>query len=547
MRQPTLPAAGRRERQRAAEVLDALVDARLLTSYEPPAIDPDDTGHRRIEIVHESLLTSWPRLVRWHTQDQDGAQLRDQLRQAARLWDERGRPEDLLWTGTSFREYELWRERYAGSLSASEDTFTRAMTSRTLRRRRQRRLAGAALTAAALVVAVAMGVLWRQSENARLQAVASTRRAEAQQLFTLGQAEIDGNPTAAVAYALASLEHDDSPHARRLALRALWRGPTAFILSRTDPSWSNHQLSFSNDGDWLAGVSDRDRNRAPLEERRFGATRDSRHRRPRPFRLGRFCRRRPLVRGHDVGRDPDVLASRNDRDPAYCGDLPLGIRPWPVRHYWRVCRANVRWTGEAPDQVVPAARRCARNHAGDLDVAAGRGWSVRRRSDGAVAVGRPRRFALRGPPFRTRSAQPRLVVRGGDDPIVSFTLSSDGTSIYAMHPSGAWRVWSRATGTNSRALPVAVRRDQLFGGVISADGRWLAASWSQAVDVWNLAASAAGEPLVLRSGGRPGSVAIDPTGSWLAAQYTQTVSLVALDDAPSSTSCEDPRRAFALS
>ncbi len=77
----------------AAEVLDALVDARLLTSYEPPSIEPDAASRRRIEIVHESLLTSWPRLVRWQTQDQDGAQLRDQLRQAARLWEERGKPE----------------------------------------------------------------------------------------------------------------------------------------------------------------------------------------------------------------------------------------------------------------------------------------------------------------------------------------------------------------------------------------------------------------------------------------------------------------------
>ena len=154
-------------RGQAAEVLEALVDARLLTSYEPPSIEPDATSRRRIEIVHESLLTSWPRLVRWQTQDQDGAQLRDQLRQAARLWEERGKPEDLLWTGTSFREYELWRERYAGTLSASEDTFARAMTARTLRRRRQRRVGVAAVTAAALTVAIAMGVLWRQSEGAR--------------------------------------------------------------------------------------------------------------------------------------------------------------------------------------------------------------------------------------------------------------------------------------------------------------------------------------------------------------------------------------------
>ena len=131
------------------------------------------------------------------------------------------------------------------------------MTARTRRRRRQRRIAVAAVTAAALAVAIAMGVLWRQSEGARAEAVTAARRAEAQQLFTLGQSEIDRNPTAAVAYALASLERDDSPHARRLALRALWQGPPAFVLARTDESWGVHQLSFSNDGDWLAGVSDR--------------------------------------------------------------------------------------------------------------------------------------------------------------------------------------------------------------------------------------------------------------------------------------------------
>ena len=64
----------------------------------------------RVEIVHESLLSNWPRLVRWRTQDAEGAQLRDELRQAAELWQKRGNPEDLLWTGTSFKEYELWRE-----------------------------------------------------------------------------------------------------------------------------------------------------------------------------------------------------------------------------------------------------------------------------------------------------------------------------------------------------------------------------------------------------------------------------------------------------
>ncbi len=51
------------------------------------------------------LLTAWRRLVRWQTQDADGAQVRDQLRQAARLWQERGRSEDLLWSGTAYRDF----------------------------------------------------------------------------------------------------------------------------------------------------------------------------------------------------------------------------------------------------------------------------------------------------------------------------------------------------------------------------------------------------------------------------------------------------------
>ena len=52
-------------RRQAADVLDALVDARLLTAYETESLERDAAGRRQIEIVHESLLTAWPRLVRW--------------------------------------------------------------------------------------------------------------------------------------------------------------------------------------------------------------------------------------------------------------------------------------------------------------------------------------------------------------------------------------------------------------------------------------------------------------------------------------------------
>jgi serine/threonine protein kinase len=103
------------ERESAEEVLHQLVDARLLTSYE---VSEEDLGPiRRVEIIHESLLANWPRLVRWQTQDADAAQMRDELRQSARSWDEHGRPTDRLWTGSTYREFTVWYERYPGGLS----------------------------------------------------------------------------------------------------------------------------------------------------------------------------------------------------------------------------------------------------------------------------------------------------------------------------------------------------------------------------------------------------------------------------------------------
>ena len=65
-----------------------------------------------------------------------GRVLRDQLKQAAHLWEEKGRTADLLWTGTAYREYELWRERYPGALTALEEDFARSMAEKARRKKR---------------------------------------------------------------------------------------------------------------------------------------------------------------------------------------------------------------------------------------------------------------------------------------------------------------------------------------------------------------------------------------------------------------------------
>jgi len=222
----------------AEEVLRALVDARLLTSYEVREEDEEPT--RRVEIIHESLLANWPRLVRWQTQDADAAQLRDQLRQAAKTWDEQGRTDDTLWTGSAYREFASWRDRYPGGLTGTEEAFASAMTTLAGRRRRRRRMAVAAVLVIGAAVTAVTTTLWRRS-------VVQERRAEAQKLVAVGQLRLEDYPTAALAHATQSLELFDSREARLLALEALWEGPTAFVVNEDRTTGA----SFSPDGKWL--------------------------------------------------------------------------------------------------------------------------------------------------------------------------------------------------------------------------------------------------------------------------------------------------------
>jgi WD40 repeat protein len=239
------------EREDAEEVLRRLVEERLLTTYEVEG-EQGAASHHRVEVVHESLLRAWPRLVRWQAQDEEGALLRDQLRQAAHLWEEKGRTGDLLWTGTAYREYALWRERYPGTLTALETDFAKAMAEKAQRRRRSRRLVTGSVVAVAVVVAAVTGLLWRRSELARDRAQAEARRAEASKLTALGRAELDRYPTAAVAYARKSLEIADTPEGRRFVVDALWRSPTARILPVDPPTWG---AAMSADDRWLAAFT----------------------------------------------------------------------------------------------------------------------------------------------------------------------------------------------------------------------------------------------------------------------------------------------------
>jgi WD40 repeat protein len=97
--------------------------------------------------------------------------MREQLRDAARQWDERGRARGLLWRDEALAEYRIWRRRYGSGLSAVETAFADA--SLELERRARRRLRS--LVAGAFVIlASLLAVLVRANHRAEI-ATAETR------------------------------------------------------------------------------------------------------------------------------------------------------------------------------------------------------------------------------------------------------------------------------------------------------------------------------------------------------------------------------------
>jgi WD40 repeat protein/predicted Ser/Thr protein kinase len=239
------------DREQAEAVLQELIAARLLTSFEAPGTTGEEnSSSSRVELIHESLLSAWPRLVRWQSQDADSARLRDQLRQAAQLWQERGKMEDLLWTGTAYQEFDLWREHYPGGLTSTEESFATAMHARVAAQRRRRRIAVSTGFAALVVVTVVIGLLGLRAERRGQELAANQLWTRAEKALTEPD-PAERNNTDALAFATASLELRDAPALRRLALRALWQAPPYFVAEKHGRDPQNGS-AFLPDGEWLA-------------------------------------------------------------------------------------------------------------------------------------------------------------------------------------------------------------------------------------------------------------------------------------------------------
>ncbi|MFF8913908.1 AAA family ATPase [Streptomyces sp. NPDC015032] len=229
------------DREAAARVLDDFTRGRLLTRDQDTVV-----------MTHEVLIRAWPRLRDWIEHDRNGNLVRQDLEEAAALWEQAGREAAALYRGNRLEAALAWAETHGPELSGAARAFLAAARHHQRRGQRLRRAAVATITALAVVASLAAVFAFRQESNAR---DAATRALHSR----------DQAINAAVTSASVQLAPTDPSLSAQLALTAYRMDPTPEAASRLittqntpldtrlpGPRGAVYTVAYSPDGHMLA-------------------------------------------------------------------------------------------------------------------------------------------------------------------------------------------------------------------------------------------------------------------------------------------------------
>jgi len=444
------------------EVVERLARARLLT------VDADC-----VELAHEALINSWPRLRGWVEEDRERLRHHRSLTQAAQTWDELGRDTGTLYRGTRLAQVE---EMFAAGLSPELNTLERDFLTAALdaRAHEHRTATRTARRARRLVVSLSVAVT-----------LSLVTGLVAWQLHRNGVRERTETAARRIASVAASMRTTD-PRTAMLLSVAAWRtaplteSRSALLGALTQPQ-SDAFTAPGADGDTPRFLADSGRTVLSTEGRTWRTWDVATHRR--------------RASGHlPYGT---VLAAAPDARVVVL-QVPGGQRLWDV--------AARRWTG--PARALPSSY--------DLDFgASGRSYVVadpdRSRTQlrsvandrllyGTSGTGEPdlvpspddRRVAVcrEGHAPAVRDLAKRRTLHGGwesardicDDPNRLLRFGA-GDRLTALSTTGI-RAWDTTTG---RLLADVYYPDVQYAA-LSEDGRFLAASCRDEIRVWRVSA-----------------------------------------------------------
>ncbi|MCX5400636.1 hypothetical protein [Streptomyces sp. NBC_00102] len=228
-------------------VLDDFTRGRLLTLDQETVV-----------MTHEVLIRAWPRLRDWIELDRSGNLLRQDLEEAAALWEQADREAAALYRGNRLESALAWAATHGPELSGSARAFLAAARHHQRRGQRLRRAAVATITALAVAASLAAVFAFRQESHARDAADRALR-------------DRDRAITAAVTSASVQLASADPSLSAQLALTAYRMDPTQDAASRLittentpldtrlpGPRGAVQTVAYSPDGHMLAaGNADR--------------------------------------------------------------------------------------------------------------------------------------------------------------------------------------------------------------------------------------------------------------------------------------------------
>ncbi len=431
-----------------------------------------------VQISHDALLTTWPRLRGWLEEDLAGHRLRSQFLDDAHDWDDHGRDPSFLYRGA--RLTVVQRAATTWHLPAPADAYLRTATREATRGSRIRRSVAAVLVL--LLVGAVTAAGWaitsaRQADRLAARAATGERVATARALTTQAGTVRGSDPGGALNLGLGAYRLSPGPETRADLVSTL-AGP---FLGELRNEGGAAAVDISPDGRLLVvglgGVMNFDD-------------------------LGG-------IQVWDIADplDPRLLARR----PGGHANATISVDVDPAGKLAAtssVDRTVVLWDLADPRSPRPFPAPISRDDLPNVAAFAPVGATLAVGGDGLT-------FWDVTDPAHPRQKGDRLAVPG-DPRLVSGAYRWDGERFAAVYNDGTVVVWDLRTG---RFHPVTSKK----GGApqsVAYSGDRIAVDWSdQEVTLWDVADLARpkrlGEPLTSQ-GGLLTSVAFSPSGGLLA-------------------------------